>query len=98
MSNNLHCELGGMEINLLQTPSQITNMCMVQINGNIQSTLSGDKAKHALQIYCQWVLGKSNGVYKNKEEADWARKMANEEVDKIQDLFKSKKTLEVYIM
>ena len=61
MSMNLHCT----EIELRQTPTQITFMCMVQPDGTIANELTGRKAQHAIQIYKQWVQYIRNGIVCN---------------------------------
>ena len=65
MSVNLHCNV----IELRQTPTQITDMCMVQADGTIPWELTGKKAKHALWIYIKWLEGQ-NGNYASVEDAD----------------------------
>lgn len=70
MSMNLHCSA----IELRQTPTQITNMCMVQADGTVPWELSGKKAKRALWIYIKWLEGSQNGSYDSVEDADKNRK------------------------
>lgn len=61
MSMNLHCT--GVE--LRQTPTQVTYMCLVQPDGKIACELKGKKALHAMQIYKEWVKYCRNGVVFN---------------------------------
>ena len=95
MSMNLHCN----RIELQQTPTHITYMCMVQPNGQISPVVTGQKAKHALQIYIQWLQGKTDGIFHSTEDLERVRKFMNEEIESIEILLKSssKKELKVYI-
>lgn len=94
MSMNLHCN----QIELRQTPTQITYMCMVQPDGSVSSELTGKKAKHALHIYSEWVKGGLNGVWKDLEDLKLARVLVNEEMVKINKVLESKTKLKVYIL
>jgi hypothetical protein len=51
---NLHLFVDGNEIDLWQTPTHITNMCMM-INGVVCRQLSGNEAKNAMELYFEWV-------------------------------------------
>ncbi len=50
MSMNLHCN----KLDLWQTPTHITYMCMMTHEG-VYSELNGNDAIRALRIYMQWV-------------------------------------------
>jgi hypothetical protein len=96
MSLNLHCS----ECDLWQTPTYVTEMCMVQNDGTIPGELTGAKARHALYIYTMWVNDSASGGvwgFKTKEEADDARQFANAEIEKIMKVVKKKK-LRVWLM
>jgi len=98
MSMNLHCRSGGVDVELQQTPTQITNMCLVQLNGKVDWNVTGNKAKHALQIYCQWLEGSLNRVYPSVEYAVNSKNWIFSNIKEIQKVIKSKKKLEVYKM
>ena len=98
MSMNLNCRLGGTHINLRQTPTQISYMCIVQCDGSMPNELTGNKARHALQIYCKWVEGSLNGMWPSVEALKEANQHNLEEINRIQDIIKSKKKLEVWVM
>ena len=52
MSNNLHIQVDDVELDLYQTPTYITNMCMVNSKGSVALLLVGKKARRAIQAYC----------------------------------------------
>jgi len=83
-------------MDLWQTPTYITYMCVIQPDGSVPIRLKGKKAKHALRIYSQWVKEKLNGVFKDNESFDQTRTYVNEELKRIDEVLKSKK-LEVYV-
>jgi DUF1680 family protein len=96
MSMNLHCD----QIELQQTPTYITYMCMVDSDGEVQGELTGKNARRALEIYCFWRLYQGQVAFNqdngNKDFLDRAR----EEVKTIKEMFKqetSLKALRVYI-
>ena len=95
---NLKCLLSGVHVNLRQTPTQISYMCIVQPDGSLPDELTGKKARHALQIYCKWVEGSLNGVHSKFEDIKMTRQLVYEEIGRIQDIIKSKKRLEVWVM
>ena len=70
MSMNLHASVGGEELFLMQTPSYVTDMCVVDSEGTLRNDLTGKEAKRALHIYVQWVQSQYQGPYKSQEEAD----------------------------
>ena len=86
MSMNLHCNL----IDLQQTPTQITNMCLVQPDGTISWEVTGKKARHALWIYIQWLYGTLNGMYENVGDAEFARENVEKQVAAIKKVMKTK--------
>lgn len=98
MSMNLNCKSGGVTIPLRQTPTQITDMCMVQPNGKVAWEVSGSKARHALAIYCEWLRGSLNGAYFSAEDANHARNEVSTEIAKIQRVIKKRKVLVVFKM
>lgn len=83
---------------LRQTPTHITYMCMIQPDGSIPGEVSGVKAKHALQIYAQWSKGRLNDIFTSTEDFENATSYLNEELKLIQEILKSRKKLVVYIL
>ena len=92
---NLHCN----QIELRQTPTTITYMCMVQRDGTIEGQVTGNKAKQALQIYIQWVRGSLSGrVWTDKDDYEAAKQSVDEEVARVNKVLKSKTKLKVYVL
>ena|ERR1017187_10425465 len=101
MSMNLHCESDKIKVELTQTPTQITNMCVVQPDGTLLVELTGKKAKHALRIYIEWVAGSLNGLYQTEKEIDEYNERSfslNKHIHEINKVINSKKKLEVYVL
>ena len=91
---NLHCN----RMELRQTPTYITYMCMVQPDGSIPDEVAGLKAKHSLQIYSQWIMSSLSGPWYNVEDFNAASGWLSEELLSIQKVLKSRKKLVVYIL
>lgn len=53
MSMNLCLTVDGKDIDLWQTPTYVTNMCLMTSKG-VKRTVSGKKAERALQAYFEW--------------------------------------------
>ena len=87
---NLQCNL----VYLRQTPTEITNMCLVQPSGDIPWEVTGNKARHALQIYIQWLKGTLNGAFEDVEEHNYLCKCVDEEIVTIKKVL-NKRTLKV---
>ena len=95
MSMNLHCN----NVDLWQTPTYITWMCMAEKDG-YSMEFKGVKAKRALQAYIQWVMGINGSFCGNEEEyqihlADI--KADREHCDSVRKAIESK-GLVVYVM
>lgn len=64
---NLHCN----KLDLWQTPTDITMMCLTQPNGTIAQEVKGKAVIRALMIYRTWVSYQANGiVFRNIEDYD----------------------------
>lgn len=63
MSMNLYCN----KIELWQTPTYISYMCMVSSSGLILSVVKNKRAKQALYCYIHWVKSTLNGVWEDPE-------------------------------
>lgn len=93
---NLYAKCGKEDMHLFQTPTYITEMCLMDTNG-LKWEMKGAKAKRALRAYCTWYAQKYNdGVYASKEEADEARATVMEHTDYIRECIDSGKSLRVY--
>jgi hypothetical protein len=96
MSMNLNATVDGEDLDLWQTPTQITNMICVNHDGQIVE-LTGKEAKRALQSYCRWVEGSMNGVW-DADKLKERMKEVREHVGYIQSLIKSGKRFRVWEM
>lgn len=83
MSMNLHLQVDGYKIDLWQTPTRITNMCLVDENFRVASEVKGKKAKRAIAIYLTWVRGTLDGAWESEEELDTQQEIVFEHIDKI---------------
>jgi len=61
---NLYCN----KLDLWQTPTDITMMCLTQPNGTIAQEVKGKAAIRALMIYRTWISLRDNGVVFNNLE------------------------------
>lgn len=66
MSMNLHAKYNNNEIDLIQTPTWVTKLCLYKYDGTKR------KWKDTRHLYCQWVLGTflTNRVLKNEKEVE----------------------------
>jgi len=62
MSMNLSCVIDGYEVDLYQTPTHMSDMCMAQDDGSTPWELTGDKAKGAMFRYL---------CYKQEQDQGW---------------------------
>lgn len=98
MSMNLHLRINGEKIDLRQTPSQITFMCVAQPDGTLLYELTGKKARHAMRIYMQWVKHSTNGVWKSHEDLEAAHEAVKTHLEYLEELLNNAKKIMVYVM
>ena len=96
MSMNLYIRVDGKDLNVYQTPTHITYMCLVDSNGKIKPEVYGKKALRAIHTYLLWVDQKSDGVYEDAAHAKSAKNYVEEHKKYILDSISSFKKLEVY--
>lgn len=60
---NLHCNM----IELWQTPTYITYMCMTFDDGEPKTRVNGNQAKEALQRYIHWIKRPLGGAWNVRE-------------------------------
>jgi len=97
MSMNLHIKADGEELSLLQTPTHITYMCLVNSKGEIKGQINGKKALRAVHAYLLWVDQTLDGEYKDHpEDFQSARENVLEHKRYILNSISSCKNLEVY--
>jgi hypothetical protein len=110
MNLNLKCD--GKKINLWQTPTRITSMLMVDKNGKVEcfKCLRGNNAKRVLHAYIAWVWHrryethykiKPDGTFDYEAHDDfvkWCSAEGDEHINKILELMKNSKKIEVWQM
>lgn len=97
MSMNLNAKIGEEVIVLRQTPSQISYMCIIQPDGSIPSILTGNKAKHAMQIYLKWLEYDADGIWENSEDLKIATQNIKKETEDIIERMRNSKKIEVWV-
>ena len=98
MSMNLNLTVDGEHVNLFQTPTYVTNMCLVDSKGKVHSGVKGVEAKRAIHIYLRWVKDELfNGrCYSSQEDLDEDEQSLSEHVDLILGGIKNGKVIVVY--
>ena len=89
MSLNLYIEVDGNELEIYQTPTYITKMCLAP---NKQGKVSKTRAINA---YIEYVRSKANGVYETAEEAKDARQKVNDHIDEVMSALAGAEKIEV---
>ena len=84
MSLNLRCD----QVELLQTPTWITEICYSNSDGGWAGILFR---------YEKWVSSSLDGVWKNKEDYDHTYKFVSEHIKSLRDAVKKNKSLKFYI-
>lgn len=75
MSMNLHCD----EMDLWQTPTYITYMCMsLDDNGNPDGGMEGVRKR-----YLMWVRSRLNGVWHDDEEYEIEKMIVQEHCEQV---------------
>jgi len=83
MSINLHMEVKRIKIDLWQTPTFITYMCLVNDKGKVRGAVKGKEARRSLYIYLEWVRSHASGMFKSSEDANDARLTVNEHLEEL---------------
>lgn len=99
MSMNLHVTFKGQEFPLAQTPTYITEMCLVQYDGVILPEVRGQDALRALHSYIIWYKNRVS-IFKSEEDYIEYETKVREHVEalqkKIDDTYT--KDVAVYVM
>ena len=66
MSMNLFMKKDKTAIDLWQTPTHITHMCLMS-DTSIEAEVTGKKAVRAMRCYMEWVRSTLNGVWDDPE-------------------------------
>ena len=90
MSMNLHCK----EMDLRQTPTCITNMCVYVGVGKDGHGVQDKNWKAIRYRYIQWVKSHLNGVWEDPDDYEWVRKSIEEHIDELMSF----KKLHFYVM
>lgn len=84
MSMNLHCK----EMELLQTPSHITYMCLY-IGKDKKGHYIQEKDWKAIRFrYTEWAKSSLNGVWLCKEDLDQQRLVVGEHIERLESFKK----------
>jgi len=92
VSLNLHCN----KIELHQTPTHITKMCL-QTDDVILSQATGKAAVRALRCYILWVASLSDGVFDTAKAAESVRKTMTSHIKEV-EIVLTDPDLKVYLM
>lgn len=98
MSMNLTLKVNSRNIELWQTPTYITYMCLMDSDGKYSTKTELEEAKRAIHCYLTWVESTTNGVWDNHQDYLYARKQMNDHVKEILDELKRTKTIEVSLI
>ena len=98
MSMNLYITVDGRELELYQTPSHITNMCMMGTDGEVKSEVKGKKAQRAIACYLEYVNSMKSGAFKSQEDYEMAARCVNEHVGAVTNWTKGPSKVVVYML
>jgi len=98
MSMNLTLKIDGREIDLWQTPTYITYMCLMDSDGKYSTKTEPEEAKRAIWCYITWVESTTNGAWNSSEALQKARDQVNSHRKEILLELKSFKTIEVSLI
>ena len=90
MSMNLCIEVDGKRLDLFQTPTFITNMCLApNKNGKISNS-------RAINAYIEYVRSTSSGVFESTKDVKEAKRKANDHIAEVQNAVNAAKKVEVF--
>lgn len=96
---NLHLHINNKPVNLYQTPTHITDMCMTNDRGVVQEQVKGGKAIGVLHRYRHWRLEqlRSNWYHKTITTQEYLTQV-NELADFLTECSQPGKKLHFFIM
>lgn len=97
MSMNLYIKFDGQKIDVYQTPTHITYMCLMADTGR-KFEMRGKEAKRAVNCYLEYVGGLMNRSYDSEEEMNDYCDPIREHIRNIQVLMQSAKKVEAYTL
>ena len=95
---NLTLEVNGRDVELWQTPTYITYMCLMDADGKCSTKTELLEAKRAIYCYLTWINSTTNGVWASSQEHEAARANVNRHVKEVLQELKSAKTIEVSLI
>jgi hypothetical protein len=95
---NLTLEVNGRDVELWQTPTYITYMCLMDANGKYSTKTELLEAKRAVHCYLTWINSTTNGVWDSSQEHEEARATVNRHVKEVLQELESAKTIEVSLI
>ena len=90
MSMNLCIEVDGKSLDLFQTPTFITNMCLAPNNSGKVSN------SRAINAYFEYVKSYATGVYESTREAKEEQERVNVHIAEVQNAVNAAKKVEVF--
>lgn len=97
MSMNLYIEFDNQKIDVYQTPTHITYMCLMTDIGR-KFEMKGKEAKRAVNCYIEYVGSLKNGMYHSEEEMKEYCDPINNHIRTVQLLLQSAKKIRVYTL
>jgi hypothetical protein len=94
MSTNLHIEVDGRELEIEQTPTWVTYMCLVDHDG--YRTRTGKSAISAMLRYREYIRGRLNGDW-NPEDLKEMLQFIHEQVRIINEAISTGKKFKAYM-
>jgi hypothetical protein len=96
VSDNLYARTNHGQVDLWQTPSYVTHMCLMSSRG-YRSSVRGNKAVRALRCYLEYVGWSLHGSRRTQEELDEVMERVARHKEDIESLFNAD-GLEVYTL
>lgn len=97
MSMNLYIRFDGKNIDVHQTPTYITYMCLMTADGS-KDKMTGNEARRAVLCYVEYLKGKMNGSYTSIDEMNnWCDPIKAHIASVLSELREAKR-VEVYML
>lgn len=84
MSMNLYAKINGVKLDLWQTPTYITYICLMHHDG-IHNDVTGQDAVKALMCYQEWVSHNLDGVWTDEEEYEFMKERVDYQISLVND-------------
>jgi NMD protein affecting ribosome stability and mRNA decay len=95
---NLYIEVDGLDIDVWQTPTHITEMCLMDHEGRWMHEVSGNDALRAVFCYTSWVESTLNGKYDSEEDFNQKRYMVQSHIKETLDAVNKGKKIIAYTL